>query len=113
ENFSIKAKAIVNSIHGEYGELERNAMQRYALLRMALMFRKFIPIGITKRYRKGGYSERYGDYVEGYYRSTARFITNFTKDLFTLKFNLLAQDWTKLTNHEKANFRRTATEMAF
>jgi hypothetical protein len=113
ENFSIKAKMIVNAIHGEYGELERNALQLTSLGRMALMFRKFIVPSVLKRYRKGEYSERMGDYTEGYYRSTGKFLVGLVRDFNQYKLGVLSHEWNTLSDHQKANIARTITEMSF
>jgi hypothetical protein len=112
DNFTIKTRGIMSGIHGEYGELERNAIQRLALGRMALMFRKFIVPGALRRYKKYGYSERVGDYTEGYYRSGAKFIVNIGKEIGTLLFSIQSDKY-ELNAHQKANVVRAFSEVAF
>lgn len=113
ENFIIKSENLVNMIHGEYGDLERSAIQQIALGRLGMMFRKFIVSGIDRRYKKGDYSERMGQYTEGYYRTTAKFMVNLVRDLKDFKLNIMSQEWDNLTPHEKANIIRTVTEVGF
>lgn len=112
-NFIIKTKYLINTIHGEYGLLEKAAIERIALARMGTMFRKFILPGVLKRYRKGDYSERLGGYTEGYYRTTGKFLVNLTKDIKKYKLAVLSHEWSKLNNHEKANIIKTITDIGF
>jgi hypothetical protein len=113
ENFIIKTRSLIDTIHGEYGATERAAVERIALGRMGTMFRKFIVPGVIRRYKKGGYSERLGSYTEGYYRTTGKFITSLAKDLKQYKLAVLSHNWEKLTNHERANIIRTMNDVAF
>ncbi len=112
DNFTIKTRGVLSGIHGEYGELERNAIQRVALGRMAIMFRKFIVPGIRKRYKKYAYSERLGDYTEGYYRTLGKFLTNLSKELGTVLFHIQSEK-VEFNAHQKANITRAFTEAAF
>jgi hypothetical protein len=108
-----KTKGILSRLHGEYSDLGRVALQRGAGGRMAYMFRKFVFPGYKRRWAKEAYIERLEDFVEGSYRSTADFMKNLGEDFIKLKFSLLAENWDELTDHQKANVRRTITEAAF
>jgi len=77
------------------------------------MFRKFVLPGYKRRYGKKAYIERLDDYVEGSYRTTANFAGRLLSDLYSMKFQLLAGEWDQLSDHEKANVRRTISEAAF
>lgn len=102
----------LSRMHGEYSELGRIALQRAAIGRMAYMFRKFIVPGAKRRFQKRQYVQRLDQYVEGNYVTT----WNFAKRMFTeakiLKWALMSEDWALLTDHEKANIKRTITEIA-
>jgi len=112
-NFNYKIKGILSRIHGAYGALEKIALQRGAGGSMLYMFRKFVLPGYKRRYGKKAYIERLDDYVEGSYRTTANFAGRLLSDLYSMKFQLLAGEWDQLSDHEKANVRRTISEAAF
>lgn len=111
--FKRKVRGVLSRMHGEYSDLGRVAIQRTALGRMAYMFRKFIVPGFRRRWATRNYNERLGQYTEGNYITTARFFKNYWKDLVSLKFALMSENWAGLSDHEKANVRRTLSEAAF
>lgn len=112
-SFSLRTKGIMSGLHGEYSEIGRSAMQRYALGRMGIMFRKFIVPGLKRRWKKATYVQRINDYSEGYYRTTTRFFTNVFKEMKTMQLSALGQEWSSLTKMEKSNIIRTMADVAF
>lgn len=112
-SFSLRTKGIMSGLHGEYSEIGRSAMQRYALGRMGIMFRKFIVPGLKRRWKKTTYVQRINDYSEGYYRTAARFFTNVFKELGTMQLSALGQEWNSLSKMEKSNIIRTMADVAF
>lgn len=112
-DFSYKTRGVMAGIHGEYGELERSAIQRMALGKLAIMFRKFIVPGIKRRYKKYGYNNRMRDYSEGYYRTFGRFFVTLSKELSTLQFTTAGEEWGKLSPMEKSNIIKTLSEATF
>jgi len=113
ESFKRKLKGILSRLHGEYSDLGRIAAQRTAILRMAYMFRKFVVPGFKRRWGRKQYIERLGQTVEGNYLTFGRFMGQLTRDMFKLKFALMAEDWSSLSMHEKANVKRTVAELSF
>lgn len=111
-DFSYKTRGILSRLHGEYSDLGKVAIQRGAAGRMAFMFRKFIVPGFKRRWGKRDYIERLGEVVEGNYRTTGRFAGQLARDLIELKFQI-GTHWNEMSDHEKANIRRTITEVAF
>lgn len=111
--FKIKVKGILSRMHGEYSDLGRVAIQRLALGRMAYMFRKFVVPGFRRRWGTRAYSERLGQYTEGNYITFLKFFRNYYKEIFGLKFAIMGENWAGLSDHEKANIRRTISEAAF
>jgi hypothetical protein len=109
--FGYKVRGILSRLHGEYSDLGRVALQRGALGRMGFMFRKFVVPGFKRRWGKKDYVERLGDFVEGNYITTGRFFHQLGRDLIQFKFDLMAEDWKNLSDHEKANVKRTLTEL--
>lgn len=112
-DFQYKMKGILSRLHGEYSDLGRVALQRGALGRMAYMFRKFVVPGLRRRWAKEEYLERLDDFVEGSYISTGRFFGALMEDLIKMKLSLLSENWSELSDHQKANVRRTLTEVTF
>lgn len=111
--FANRVKRVLSSLHGEYSEEGRLAIQRAAAGRLAVMFRKFIPTGIRRRYGKKRLNNLLGEYNEGYYRVTARFMGNLLRDMKIFKFTLATEEWNSLTDKEKAAIRKTLTEVSF
>jgi len=110
--FKRKQNAINNSLHGIYNDQDLLAIQQYGLLRQALIFRKFMRPGFNRRFRKKYYNYEGQFDVEGYYRTFGRFASILAKDLKHGQF-LLAAHWNELTDSEKQNIMRTATEAGY
>lgn len=51
-------------------------------------------------------------FEEGMYISTLRFVSVMVKDLKALKFKVMSETWKDLTEMEKSNVKRTASEIA-
>ncbi|MFN9451140.1 MAG: hypothetical protein ACK58U_15970, partial [Rubrivivax sp.] len=97
-------------LNGIYNEVDKSAIQQYALGRLAIMFRKFIKPGWNRRWEKLTYNEEGEIWTEGYYNTTARFVGLLGKDIKSLQFNLI-KNWNKLSEIEKKNVFRTLTEV--
>ena len=131
--FKSKMRGILSRMHGEYGELGKVAIQRMAIGRMAYLFRHFIIPGFRRRYGRKAYIERLGQFVEGNYITTGKFIgaiggkifgkndenrelaffQRFISNLQSFKLSMVGAEWASLTDHEKANVQRTLYEVAF
>ncbi len=111
--FGEKINRILSELHGEYGNVAKNAIQRHALGRAAIMFRKFLFPGYIKRYGELRYNEFIEDYREGSYRQFGRFMQTAIKDLAKLKFALVQENYNKLLPRERANIKRAITEFSF
>lgn len=108
--FSRKTTAINQRMHGIYNKLDRSAVQRLAIGRMAVMFRKWIKPSLNRRFKSATYNFDMEAWTEGYYRTTGRFLTQLAKELKEGQF-AIAANWNNLTNTEKANIKRAATEV--
>ena len=115
-NFSAKMHRVLSQMHGEYTKIGQNAMQRYALGRMAILFRRFVVPGFKRRYEKKYANNLLDAEVEGYYRTFGRLAKMFMQDLVHFKheateaFGRTGKH--KLTDLERANLIRFAGEMA-
>ena len=102
-------------LHGIYNDVDKASIQRYAIGRMALLFRRWIKPGWNRRFEKLTYNEEGEVYTEGYYYTTYRFFKNLITGLAQAKDKLAEadQDQEKLTATEKANLIRAGSEFAF
>ena len=108
--FSRKSAAINQRMHGIYNKLDRSAIQRLAIGRMGVMFRKWIKPSLNRRFKSATYNFDMEAWTEGYYWTASRFLTQLAKELKEGQFALVA-NWNNLTNTEKANIKRAATEV--
>lgn len=107
--FSRRSAAINQRMHGIYNKADRSAVQRLAIGRMGMMFRKWIKPSLNRRFKSATYNYDLDAWAEGYYRTSGRFLLQLARDLRETQFNLAAR-WNELTPTEKANIRRALTE---
>ena len=108
--FSRRSAAINQRMHGIYNKADRSAVQRLAIGRMGIMFRKWIKPSLNRRFKSATYNYDLDAWIEGYYRTSGRFLLQLARDLRETQFNLTAR-WNELTPTEKANIRRALTEV--
>lgn len=107
--FSRRSAAINQRMHGIYNKADRSAVQRLAIGRMGMIFRKWIKPSLNRRFKSATYNYDLDAWTEGYYRTSGRFLLQLARDLRETQFNLAAR-WNELTLTEKANIRRALTE---
>lgn len=107
--FSRRSAAINQRMHGIYNKADRSAMQRLAIGRMGIMFRKWIKPSLNRRFKSASYNYDLDAWTEGYYRTSGRFLLQLARDLRETQFNIAAR-WNELTSTEKANIKRALTE---
>lgn len=110
DKLSLKIAKVNQSLNGIYNDADKNAIQQYALGRLAFMFRRWMVPHYERRFRKLRYDTQLGQWREGYYITAGRFIYQLGKELTQgkVRTSLL---WNSLTSHEKANLRRALTEI--
>ncbi len=99
-------------LNGIYNNVDKSAVQQYAVGRLAIMFRKFLKPGWNRRFEKLTYNEEGEIYTEGYYTTTWNFMKVLAKDLRQSNFQVGSR-WNELTEREKRNLIRTLTEASF
>ena len=114
--FKTKVLAVNQHLHGIYTKADAGTIQRYALGRMAMQFRKWARPGWNKRFGarwgKSYWNERRESLDEGMYVSTYNFLMDLIKDTKKLDRNYKLY-YDQLLPQQKANLRRTAAEMAY
>ena len=109
--FSRKSAAINQRMHGIYNKADRSAVQRLAIGRMGIMFRKWVKPSLNRRFKSASYNMDLQAWTEGYYVTTGRFLLQLARELRKSQFDI-ASDWKNLSRTEKANIKRAVTEVA-
>lgn len=109
--FSRKSAGINQKMHGIYNKLDQSAVQRLALGRMVLLFRKWVKPSLNRRFDKASYNYDLESWTEGYYNTTGKFVWQLLKDVKELQFNIGAR-WSSLNKTEKSNIVRASVEVA-
>lgn len=109
-NFGRKSAKINQRMHGIYNEIDKSAIQKLALGRMAILFRKWIKPSMNRRFKKLTYDFDLDEWTEGYYLTTGRFLTQLAKELKQGEFSIVAS-WKNLDPRERKNIKRALTEV--
>ena len=110
--FTRKAAAINQRMHGIYNKEDMSAIQAVGLGRMALLFRKYLVPSVDRRFRKAIYNYDLKSWEEGYYNTAGKFLLQLGKDLKAHKLNITLA-WNNLTEPQKANIKRAGTEVGY
>lgn len=108
--FGRKAAKINQRMHGIYNEIDKSAVQKLALGRMAILFRKWIKPSMNRRFKSLTHDFDLDEWTEGYYNTTGRFLLQLAKELKEGRFAIVA-NWKNLDIREKRNIRRALTEV--
>lgn len=106
----LKIGKVNQSLNGAFNTDDKGAIHRNAYGRLAMQFRQWMPAHYNRRFAKPYYDAAMDQWREGYYLTLGKFSLNLLKDLGQAKFQL-ATHWSELSNHEKANIRRSLAEM--
>lgn len=109
-NLKLQIGRVNQSLNGAFNENDRGAIHRYALGRLAMQFRQWMPAHYNRRFAGAYYDATMDKWREGYYRTLGKFSLNLIKDLSHAKFQLLTH-WDELNAHEKANIKRSMAEL--
>jgi len=118
EEFSIFRREVIavnQYLHGIYADEDASALQRRALGKLAIQFRKWMRPGWNKRWRNGKdkfWNERRNAPDEGMYITTLKFGISLIKDFNNITTNYKVH-WNSLSDFERANLRRTFVEFLF
>lgn len=98
------------SMHGAFNDMEKGLISRYALGRVIMNFRQWMPAHYQRRFRGRHYDADLGDDREGYYVSSWRFLVDCCKDLARGRVQI-ATRWEELSDMERHNLKRTIAEL--
>lgn len=108
-NIKLKIGKVNQSLNGAFNDDDKGVIQRYALGRLLMQFRQWMPAHYGRRYRKKRHDAILGD-REGYYRTWGRFQLGLMQDLLRMKFQLGTR-WKNLKPYEKANLKKAWFEI--
>lgn len=111
DDYALKIGKVSQSLNGALSDIDKGAINRQALGRMAMQFRQWMPAHYNRRFAGEYYDAIMEEWREGFYRTLLRFNIDLLKDLKKGQFNLAAH-WSELNNAERANIRRALTEIA-
>lgn len=111
DNLKMKIGKVNQSLNGAFNDADKGAIHRYALGRMAMQFRQWMPAHYSRRFASPYYDAELDQYREGYYRTLGRFSLELLKDIARAKFQF-AINSKNLSEHEKANLKKALSEIA-
>ena len=97
-------------MHGAFSEDDKGLLHMWALGRLFMNFRQWMPAHYARRFNTLHWDATLGDYREGYYCTCWNFVKKLCKDLKNHEANILTQ-YKSLNRWEKANIRRTIMEV--
>ena len=97
------------TMHGAFGDLEKGMASRYAFGRLVMNFRQWMPGHYGRRFRTMHYDADLGEYRQGFYQSSFKFVVDTVNDLRRLKFDI-GTHWHELSDVEQANIKRAIAE---
>ena len=106
-----KVKYTNQSMHGAYDSFSKGMIHRYAVGRLIMNFRQWMPAHYSRRFRGLHYDATLGEYREGYYVSAFKFVKGCVEDLRHAKFQVGTR-WHELSEMERYNLRRTIAEVS-
>lgn len=111
-------------LHGIYNSVDASVIQKYALGRLGIMFRKYMKPGWNRRYAKLTYNEEGEIWTEGNYNTMFAFFFGrvnketkkreggLVREIGWAKFQFI-KHYKELNEMEKANVMRSLTEVAY
>jgi len=112
ENQKFQLESKINSLggrlYGVYSQINSVQVQRTAMGRAIMQFRKFLPPGFKRRYKSFGYDAGLNDFTEGMYFT---FLTNVGEAIKEKSFKILF-NWSSMTPLQRANMLRTYAELS-
>lgn len=108
-NLKQRMHSITRGLHGANDDLSKTSMHRFAILRMALIFRNWVVPGFRRRYDPKHPDFEKDDVIEGNHRAFFRLLG---EDIKNKRMDLLF-NWKNMDEMDKQNVRRTITEIGF
>jgi hypothetical protein len=108
KNIIRKLHPLNERLHGIYNNHSRAEIEKHAVGRLAMVFRRFVVPGYKRRFKNMGVDHQAGLITEGYYKT---FLRTVVQDLREKKWESI-YNWSEYTDQEKANLKRTYAELS-
>ena len=108
--FTERVKGVVQKIYGRYTKDDASYLQRYAIGRVLLQFKRWFGAIYEDRFKPQYYDYRLRQEVEGRYRIIIKYASHLIKKAMRMDSQF---DWKNLTDVEKANMRSTLLDVGF
>lgn len=99
------------SLHGNFSDVDKGNLHRYAIGRMLNNFRQWMPAHYQRRFRSKHYDADLGEFRRGYYVSNFKFLGNVIKSWVHAKPGI-ATSWNELSRTDQYNVKRAIAETA-
>jgi hypothetical protein len=103
--------SINKSMHGVYNSFDRPIIEKHALGRLIMMFRKFLVPGFKRRYQDYSVNYESGETREGYWRTFMNHLVSDANGLLKYMHPAIKAEDVGLTTTELANIRRAGAEL--
>lgn len=111
KEFTRQLQFVIRYINGNYANNTKVGWQTHAGWRLIGSMRKWIVPTMYRRYGKKQYNRFANDEIEGFYRTTGRYLNNLRKSLLGIEMEVGAADWDNLSDTEKGNIKKTIVEV--
>ena len=116
-DYTYKRKRIIRKVNdqlnGAFSADDKGAAHRYAVFRLVLQFRQWMPAHYMRRFARGHWDDDLEQWVEGYYTTILRLSNEMVLDLRKGQTQLILDTLKgkNLSEHEIANIRRASFEV--
>lgn len=103
---------ITAQVDGRLNDADRSNLYRYEWGRLIMTHRGWIISGVENRWKPETYNYTTGEMEEGYHRT---FFNTYIRPILFNRFNFkqVAENYSNLKEHQKANLRKAYADMAF
>lgn len=109
--FSNKIRGLNDTLFGIYNKKDMSVMQRYAIGRLIIMYKKYLVTALERRFAKKDYNMDLDVMTEGYYRSMYNFTKQLIIDLRNGKMDIV-RNWKNMDDTTYYNMLRGMTELS-
>jgi hypothetical protein len=116
--FAERIKGVYQYLHGNYSRGDKSALQKFALGRMVMTFRRWLEPGFQRRWAndtfddREAFDQRLGAKTAGYYVITYKFLKKWFGNIKKegMSVAMLKEEWSNLPEWRKSAIKRTMME---
>ena len=110
DSLALKISKVNGSLNGQFGETDKGAIHRYAIGRLAMQFRQWMPGHYYRRFAGTYYDAASDEFREGFYTTLGRLSLDLIRDYKNFKKAAIF-NWGTLSEYERANMRKACAEI--